>query len=352
MAPGDSSDSENQWLEYLEKTHEEIEQLKKDYQEVELMLQQSRIELDRLARQNASVTANLQRTLGAFETVPREELREAYEAALDSQQRLFVMRGQVEKLQSTEKLLGQLLEKIEEFQTLAGQMGQRGAGLPLGGKSAVEMVEMVIQAQEAERQRLSRKMHDGPAQALSNFILQADIAMRLFDIDLEKAKEELVNLKNSASKAFSQVREFIFEIRPMMLDDLGLLPTLRRYIEAVAEQSHLNIKLTTSGGQSRIESYLEVMLFRAIQELLNNAIHHSKASEIQVWLDISDTFARVAVEDNGKGFNLDEIAKKSGMGLKVTKERVEMLGGEFSVDSAENRGSRISFQIPIIQTTH
>ncbi len=352
MSTSKTGDPENQWLEFSEKIQTELDQIKKEHQEVELLLQQSRIELDRLAKHNASVAANLQRALGAFETIPREELRDAYEAALDSQQRLFVMRGQVEKLQSNEALLSRYRERLEEIQPLLGQIEKLGTTFTIGGKSAVEMVEMIIQAQESERQRLSRKMHDGPAQALSNFILQTDIAMRLFDVDLEKAKEELSNLKNSANKAFSQVREFIFDLRPMMLDDLGLVPTVRRYIDALIDQSQLNIKLTTSGGTSRIESYLEVMIFRAIQELVNNAMHHSKASEIQVWLDIGDTYVRVAVEDNGQGFNWDKVAEKSGMGLKVIKERVEMLRGEFTVDSTEQRGSRISFQIPIAATPH
>ena len=87
-------------------------------------------------------------------------------------------------------------------------------------------------------------MHDGPAQALSNFILQTEIAMRLFDIDQEKARQELITLKNSATSAFQQVRDFVFELRPMMLDDLGLVPTLKRYVEAFKEQTNTSVRLT------------------------------------------------------------------------------------------------------------
>ena len=87
---------------------------------------------------------------------------------------------------------------------------------------------MIVTAQAAERQRLSRQMHDGPAQALSNFILQTEIAMRLLDVDPAQAREELGNLKTSAMGTFQKVLNFIFELRTMMLDDLGLITTLRR----------------------------------------------------------------------------------------------------------------------------
>jgi two-component system sensor histidine kinase DegS len=99
---------------------------------------------------------------------------------------------------------------------------------------------MLVNAQETERQRLSRQMHDGPAQALSNFILQTEIAMRLMDVDAGQAREELNSLKASAMGTFQKVRNFIFELRPMMLDDLGLAPTIRRYADAFKEQTGLD----------------------------------------------------------------------------------------------------------------
>ena len=98
-------------------------------------------------------------------------------------------------------------------------------------------METVINSQEAVRQRLSRQMHDGPAQTLSNFIVQTEIAARLFDLDPKRAREELDNLKLVAMQAFQKMRSFIFELRPMMLDDLGLFPTLKRYVDSFKEQS-------------------------------------------------------------------------------------------------------------------
>jgi two-component system sensor histidine kinase DegS len=214
------------------------------------------------------------------------------------------------------------------------------------GSAPVETLELLIQAQEAERLRLSRQMHDGPAQALSNFILQTEIAMRLFDMDQVKAREELTNLKENSTAAFQQVRDFIFDLRPMMLDDLGLVPTLKKYIEAYKEKSGVDLRLGVIGSERRFESYLEVMIFRAVQELLGNAVHGRDANQIKVQLDIDPASVRVDVEDNGRGFELQELEADSGMGLKVIKDRVEMLGGLFKMSVLDGQGGQVSFQVP------
>ena len=205
---------------------------------------------------------------------------------------------------------------------------------------------MIVNAQEAERQRLSRQMHDGPAQALSNFILQTEIAMRLLDADPVQAREELGNLKTSAMGTFQKVRNFIFELRPMMLDDLGLVPTIKKYGEAFKEQTGLDLSINVTGTDRRLAPYLEVMVFRAVQELLGNAVRHSQASIIKLQVDLGNELVRVTVDDNGKGFAPEAVKEGSSLGLKLIRERAEMLGGTFEVDSAAGKGARITFAVP------
>jgi two-component system sensor histidine kinase DegS len=314
-----------------------------------MLVEQSQLEVSKLAQRNASATSKLQQIHGYFDSVPRDDIRATYEGALDAQQRLFVMRGQLEKLQSDQKHLQQHLNQLEIIlETFAGAP----ATSPTAPQtSAFGTVEAIIQAQESERQRLSRQMHDGPAQALSNFILQTEIAMRLFDLNQDQAREELENLKQSATKTFKKVRDFIFELRPMMLDDLGLVPTLKRYVEAFKEQNNSDVRLVVTGVERRLESYIEVMIFRAIQELMGNAARHSQASKINVFIDITDNNVKVGVEDNGKGFDVNTMLESTGMGVKVIKERVEMLGGYLELDSTLGQGSNITFQIPAGSTS-
>jgi two-component system sensor histidine kinase DegS len=320
----------------------------RELQEISLKLEQSQAEVNKLAQRNAAITAHLQQIQGQFDSTPRAEIRSAYDTALDAQQRLFVMRGQMEKLQSDRARLEKYIDILQRVnETLILFAGQKSNSKALA--SVGQTVEMMIQGQEAERQRLARQMHDEPAQALSNFILQTEIAMRLFDIDQARAKDELVSLKTSATTTFQKIRDFIFELRPMMLDDLGLTPTLNRYVEAFKEQSGLDVRLTIAGLDQRLEPYLEVMIFRAIQELLGNANRHSQASQIKVQIESSDIDVRVAVEDNGKGFDAN-MGLEHGMGIKLIRERVEMLNGKFDVDSVIGQGTRISFQIPAVKT--
>lgn len=323
----------------------ELDETQRALREVTLMIEQSQGELGKITQRNTAITSHLQQAQKQGTTF--DELKMSYDSALDVQQRLFVMRGQLEKLQNDKDHLQKykgILEKI-----VSGSVGGDSANAPAStssAKSQMAGIEMIVNAQEAERQRLSRQMHDGPAQALSNFILQTEIAMRLLDVDPAQAKDELGNLKTSAMGTFQRVRNFIFELRPMMLDDLGLVPTLRKYADAFKEQSGLDVSVTVTGSERRLEPYLEVMIFRAVQELLGNASRHSQANLIKVQLDLGNDFIRVNVEDNGKGFAPESLKDSSSLGLKLIRERAEMLGGNFEIDSAAGSGSRISFTVP------
>lgn len=321
----------------------ELDETVRALREVTLMIEQSQGELSKLTQRNAAIAAHLQQVQGQIHTISPEELRMAYDSALDVQQRLLVMRGQLEKLQNDRAHLERLKAMLEKFQSSDNGSADSGAQ---AGKGNLASVEMMVNAQEAERQRLSRQMHDGPAQALSNFILQTEIAMRLLDIDPAQARDELSNLKVAAMGTFQKVRNFIFELRPMMLDDLGLAPTIRKYAEAFREQASLDVNVTVTGTERRLEPYLEVMVFRAIQELIGNASRHSQATSIKVLVDMGEQTVRVNVDDNGKGVDPETLEQGGNLGLKLIKERAEMLGGSFEIDSAVGKGTRVGFSVP------
>src|SRR5215216_5325714 len=322
----------------------ELEETDRALREITLMIEQSQGEVSKLSQRNAAITTHMQQVQSQLDRMPPQEIRSIYDSALDAQQRLLVMRGQLEKLQNEK-------QHLERFKSTLGQALDTHLSTPSllaagGTKNSLASVEMLVNAQETERLRLSRQIHDGPAQALSNFILQTEIAMRLMDVDAAQAREELNNLKTSAMGTFQKVRNFIFELRPMMLDDLGLVPTVRRYSDAFKEQAGLDINVTVTGTERRLEPYLEVMLFRAIQELLGNAARHSQATLVKIMLDLGEDRVRVSVDDNGRGFDPDTVLQSNSLGLKLIRERAEMLGGNFEVDSSIGKGARISFGVP------
>jgi two-component system, NarL family, sensor histidine kinase DegS len=291
------------------------------------------------------VNAHLQQIHDQIGKLPSEEVRTVYDSALDAQQRLFQMCGQLEKLQSDQTHLEHYKGMLERLKGATSTGGMSGNGK--SEKSGMAGVEMLVNAQESERQRLSRQMHDGPAQALSNFILQTEIAMRLLDVDPVQARAELSNLKVAAMSTFQKVRNFIFELRPMMLDDLGLAPTLLRYADMFKEQAGVEVSVTVTGSERRMEPYVEVMVFRAMQELLSNAVDQNQATLVKIQLDMGDTNVKLSVDDNGKGFDTDALGKEENLGLKLIKERSEMLGGTFEINSSPGKGARVSLSIPL-----
>lgn len=333
------------WESLSAGVQQQLEQAQRDMREIERMVEQSQGEVEKLAQRNATITMHLNSVQQKIASMPVSDIQNAYDAALDAQQRLVVMRSQLEKLQAERTHIERLITLLKQIQnTLAGGASTAGGNGATGGNFAT--AEMMIQSQEAERQRLSRQMHDGPAQTLSNFILQTEIAMKLFDVDQQRARDELSSLKAAASTAFGLVRDFIFDLRPMMLDDLGLAPTLKKYAEHFREKSGMEISVQVTGSERRLENYLEVMLFRAMQELLNNSALHSQANQIKVHLDMGAEVIRLAVEDNGKGFDPEKAEMDEGLGIKLIRDRAEMLGGTFEVDSAIGQGARITLALP------
>ena len=327
-----------------ESLDQKIQQAQHQLEGITTKIKQSQAEIDKLAQRNIAHSTKIKEVKDKTEEFSSAAVRDIYDGALDSQQRLFVMRGQMDKLKAEQVHLQDIIMQLQDMTEFLSRTPLLEAGE--NELDASEFIESVIQAQEVERKRLSNKMHDGPAQALANFILQVEIAQRLFDLDIDQARDELDQLKANANATFTKVRDFIFELRPMMLDDLGLVPTLRHYFEAFKEQHDVEVHFSATGTERRLDSYLEIMIFRALQELVSNAARHSGASTIRAHIDTGEDRVAVDVEDDGKGFNIDQ-ALEGSMGIKVIKERVDILEGEFTVDTAVGQGTRISFLIPL-----
>ena len=206
----------------------------------------------------------------------------------------------------------------------------------------------VIQAQEDERKRVAREIHDGTAQSLTNIFLRLEFCEKMWDLNVDRVRPELIELKEVVRENLQDLRKIIFDLRPQALDDLGLLPTLKRYIADYEERYQLPVRLITLGLDKRLEPYLEVTLFRLIQEALTNIRKHAKASDVIVKLEISSSFVTAQIKDNGQGFDLEAVQNKShdSYGLIHMRERVELINGEFSINTQPGRGTEVLARIP------
>ncbi len=344
----DAAEEELSDVEELVSTlRSDLQTLQRRQRDIEQKILQSEGQVEQLTQRNAVIMGELQKVRSQIEQVPRVTVQETYDEALSTQQRLMMIRAETDKLQAQEDAtrtqIG-LLENIIQALSANGDVEDESESF-----NAKEIIVKIIDAQEEERDRLARKMHDGPAHSLTNFILQAEICQKLFDKDVERARVELVRLKASANSSFQEVRGFIEELRPMMLGDLGLAPTLKRYITQYGEKNEITTDFESAGQIPRLEAYREVLLFRGVQAILSSARNLGEASQIEVKLELSGDRVRAVVDSNGRTVDTEQLqldAKtKDALGLGTLQERVTLVGGDLHVEATPN-GARIEISIP------
>jgi len=339
-------------LDLIEESKEDYEQTQKELKEIEVLIQQSSTEVDKLVQRNSQITTKVHQMEANIDTYPRQDIREIYFAAKEAQTRLFMMRGQLEQLQSKQQNLERYAEHLRKLLEVSEQIAYTGPSAEGSDPAGERTIARIIEAQENERLHLARRMHDEPAQALTNLILQAEICERLFETDPKQARVELGNLKNAVNATFQKTREFIFDLRPMMLDDLGLIPTLKRYVQGFEEKSGLSTNLTIVGKERRLPPHAEVTIFRIVQGLLKNIGQHANATYVQVSVNVEGGSIGVSVEDDGSGFNVDDALasarQRKTLGIAAMQQQVEILGGQINFESGIGRGTKVKLEIPSV----
>lgn len=212
----------------------------------------------------------------------------------------------------------------------------------------------VLQAQENERRRIARDMHDGPAQSLSNLILKSELCLKLLDKDIDRARLELQTLKTLIRGTIDDTRRLIYNLRPMSIDDLGLVPTLERYIDRIEEKNDFSIELKVNYNNTlkseNISEIISMAIFRIAQEALNNIEKYAKADQVILEVSFNDKNTDITIQDNGIGFDTNNIQTSlkddKGFGLPMMKERVNLLLGKFVIKSEIDKGTVIYISLP------
>lgn len=300
---------------------------------------------------------------GAFNKFSESEIREAYEKAHNLQMQLTIVREKEKQLRERRddlerRLLG-LQDTIQRADHLVGQISVVLNYLTSDMRQVGEMLEgaqqkqdfgfKIIEAQEEERRRLSREIHDGPAQMLANVMMRSQLIDRVFrEKGSEDGFKEIKDLRKMVHSALYEVRRIIYDLRPMALDDLGLIPTLKKYLSTIEEYNggEPQISFVNLGPEKRLPSKYEVALFRLVQEAVSNSLKHANAKEIMVKVELGKQHVTVIVKDNGKGFDFAE-KPESSFGIIGMKERVELLEGEITFDSKKGVGTIIMIQVPL-----
>lgn len=293
-----------------------------------------------------------------------EDIRIAYDKAKDLQIQFIIKQNEEQQLihrrNDLERRLKLSKETTAKAESLVSKVGVAMGYLSGGLMDLSEQLDdirekqtlgiKIIKAQEEERKRVAREIHDGPAQLMANLVIKTELCEKLVDKNPEQVKMELNSLKELARISLKDVRKIIYDLRPMSLDDLGLIPTVQRFISNYMDETNQNVELVVFGDSVALAPIVELASFRIIQEALNNVKKHAGANNVHVKLEFTKKAMKLLISDNGKGFNKENVNSldiNGGYGLLSMKERVDLLNGKLDITSTPGRGTKIFASIPL-----
>lgn len=332
-------------LDETVKTIEKVDKLENDYR-------RARVTLTEVSRD--------------FVRYTEDDIKSAYEKATYIQLELMVYREKETYLKARRddlqkrvrsvdlsmeraEMIGSQINVVLEY--LAGDLNQI-TRIMESAKTRQILGLKIILAQEEERKRIAREIHDGPAQSLANIVLRTEIAERmLIKQEFEMVHEELIDLKGQVRLGLEEIRKIIFNLRPMALDDLGLVPALRKFTQDFEEKTKIHTTFDIVGKDMRLPSAMEAAIYRLVQEAFTNVMKHAEASSVKLEIMFEAELITLTVIDNGIGFHCDKVAldseQNSHFGIIGMSERVELIEGRMDIDSKPGQGTKIVIFIPI-----
>ena len=219
-----------------------------------------------------------------------------------------------------------------------------------------ELFRRVVAAQESERQRIARDLHDETGQALTAIGMGLrGLSGKLNSRNKEEALGTLHKLESLTAHSLKELQRLISDLRPSHLDDLGLSATVRWCTNIIQEDTSIAIRVDISGDEQGLDDVKKITIFRIIQESLNNIVKHSQASHVNIHLEYEEKNVRINVRDNGVGFDLDKVnlerSQRPSLGLAGMEERAALLGGTVSIQSRPGYGTEVEALIPYRTTS-
>ena len=294
-----------------------------------------------------------------------QEVQKVYEEAFEANTEFIKKKSEEKELINRRNQLELSLKKsIKTIESAEKAINQISIAVNyIGGNvfSALEEVDKesqmlvgikILEAQENERKRISRDIHDGPAQYVSNILMKAEITEKIIKTNLQEGLNELVELKKSIKLALKEIRGIIYDLRPMSLDDLGLNTTIDEFVKKFKLDHNINIETRNKPIKIEIDTIIQVAIFRIIQEVFNNIKKHSKANNVRLDLDYGTKYIRLIIADDGVGFDYEKTleqvkAKNTSFGLVGIIERVEQFQGTIVIDSSIRKGTSYNIKLPV-----
>ncbi len=249
-----------------------------------------------------------------------------------------------------------LLESISEAVSIALQNAKAAQTVEEANRLRESLLQKLISAQEEERRRIARELHDEATQTLAAMAMSLDDMVETLPDGRKKIKERLAALKEQVVATFSGIRDLSLELRPSALDDIGLSAAIDWCARGYLERKGLEVAVETIGEPLRLPPHAETMLFRITQEALVNIVRHAEATRVAVVLTYTSSSVTIRVEDDGKGFDVEAAFAKGtsqqNLGIHGMRERASLLGGTLDVRSSPGHGTVLTVQIPVASEDH
>ena len=247
----------------------------------------------------------------------------------------FFAPADVEMLTAMGEQIGLAIDRARAYDEIRAKEEARG-----------RLVQQLITAQEDERRRIARELHDETGQALTALVVNLDFLVR-HPFDEETQRKRLVDVRNMAEDTLAEVRRVIHEMRPTVLDDLGLEAAVKWLMKRY-EATGLAISVDMRGLSRRLPGHVEITVFRLVQEACTNTVKHARATALQVKVIRHESRITVEVADDGQGIDPARLGRGAGMGLAGLKERVALAGGTLEIASEPGSGTRLFADLPIV----
>jgi signal transduction histidine kinase len=251
---------------------------------------------------------------------------------LELEQEIAQRKAVEEALKKSEHHYSQLLEESDRLQEQLRQLSRQ-----------------ILSAQEDERKRISRELHDVIAQTLTGINVRLAALKKEAALNTKNLDRNIASTQRLVEKSVDIVHQFARELRPAVLDDLGLIPALHTFVKIFSKRTHLRVHMKAFAGVERFDNNKRTVLYRIAQESLTNVARHAHASRVEVSIQKLHNAARMEIKDDGKSFEVEHILNKNGsnrLGLLGMRERVEMVGGTFCVESAPGQGTTVRVEVP------
>jgi two-component system sensor histidine kinase DegS len=358
--------SKDQIINIIENARTEYEYLKTEIENIKgeinsIIKEVDALEiLDRLAREKLAHVSK------HFNKYKEADVKTAYEKAYDVKIKYITKQNEEKALRAKrsqfEISFKKIKETVESAETVINQIGIAASYLKGEILSVIEGMDKgsemlmgikILEAQENERKRISRDIHDGPAQHIANMVMRVDICEKIIKEDVNEGLRELSELKEMIKLALKDVRNIIFDLRPMTLDDLGLKQTIEELINSFKQNTNIRVVFKTKdNNNNNVESIIQVAIYRIIQEIFNNIHKHSSATSVELSLEYGTKYLQLIVKDNGNGFDVESTLEKvktkgESYGILGILDRVKQLQGEIDIESSKGCGTVYIVKLPV-----